>query len=79
MNKPNLEEKDFLNPNEAIDLFGLSRRKFYKLLQKNKKLDFVAMYGTRRLIVKGDFERYLKTHSELRRRDNYGGKIRNET
>ena len=55
MNKPNLEEKDFLNPNEAIDLFGLSRRKFYKLLQKNKKLDFVAMYGTRRLIVKDDF------------------------
>lgn len=79
MNKPNLEEKDFLNPNEAIDLFGLSRRKFYKLLQKNKKLDFLAMYGTRRLIVKDDFERYLKTHSELRRRDNYGGKIRNET
>ena len=79
MNKPNLEEKDFLNPNEAIDLFGLSRRKFYKLLQENKNLDFVALYGTRRLIVKDDFERYLKTHSELRRRDNYGGEIRNET
>ena len=79
MNKPNLEEKDFLNPNEAIDLFGLSRRKFYKLLQENKNLDFVALYGTRRLIVKADFERYLKAHSELRRRNNYGGKIRNET
>lgn len=79
MNKPNLEEKDFLNPNEAIDLFGLSRRKFYKLLKENKNLDFIAMYGTRRLIVKADFERYLKTHSEFKRRDNYGEKIRNKT
>ena len=31
MSKPILEEKDILNPNEAIELFVLSRRKFYKL------------------------------------------------
>lgn len=79
MSKPNLEEKDFLIPNEAIEFFSLSRRKFYKLLKENKHLDFVAMYGTRKLIVKADFERYLKTHSELRRRDNYGRKVGNET
>lgn len=66
MSKPRLEEKDFLNPNEAIDLFVLSHRKFYKLLQDNKHLDFMAMYGTRRLIVRTDFERYLKAHPELR-------------
>ncbi|MDO4468265.1 MAG: DNA-binding protein [Bacillota bacterium] len=79
MSKPRLEEKDFLNPNEAINLFVLSRRKFYKLLQDNKYLDFMAMYGTRRLIVRADFEKYLKAHPELRRRENYGGKTRNET
>lgn len=79
MSKPKLEEKEFLNPDETIDFFALSRRKFYKLLKENKNLDFIAMYGTRRLIVKADFERYLKTHSELKRRDNYGEKIRNKT
>ena len=33
MSKPILKEKDILNPNEAIELFVLSRRKFYKLLK----------------------------------------------
>ena len=78
MSKPRLDEKDFLNPSEAIELFTLSRRKFYKLLHENKHLNFMAMYGTRRLIVKADFERYLKAHPELRRRKNYGRKIRDE-
>ena len=45
MSKPILEEKDILNPNEAIELFVLSRRKFYKLLKENRKLGFLAMYG----------------------------------
>ena len=35
MSKPILKEKDILNPNEAIELFVLSRRKFYKLLKEN--------------------------------------------
>ena len=50
MSKPILEEKDILNPNEAIELFVLSRRKFYKLLKENRKLGFLAMYGSRKLI-----------------------------
>lgn len=33
MARPNLEEKDILNPSEAIDYFVLSRRKFHDLLQ----------------------------------------------
>lgn len=74
MSKPILEEKDFLNPNEAIDLFVLSRRKFYKLLKENKKLSFMAMYGTRRLIIRTEFEKYLQYHPELRRRENYDKK-----
>ena len=30
--KPKLNEKDLLNPSEAIELFGLSNRKFRALL-----------------------------------------------
>ena len=33
MAKPNLAEKDVLNPSEAIVYFVLSRRKFYDLLK----------------------------------------------
>ena len=40
MSKPILEEKDILNPNEAIALFVLSRRKFYKLLKETGSWDF---------------------------------------
>lgn len=78
MSKPRLEDKVYLNPNEAINLFMLSRRKFHKLLKDNNNLDFIAMYGTRRLIVRTNFERYLKAHPELIRRENYGRKIRDE-
>ncbi len=33
MAKPNLAEKDILNPSETIEYFVLSRRKFYDLLK----------------------------------------------
>ena len=32
MARPDLAEKDILNPSEAIEYFVLSRRKFYDLL-----------------------------------------------
>ena len=56
MSKPILEEKDILNPNEAIELFVLSRRKFYKLLKENRQLNFLAMYaynGAKMLLYQG--------------------------
>ena len=71
MSKPILEEKDILNPNEAIELFVLSRRKFYKLLKENRKLGFLAMYGSRKLIkliIRSEFQKYLDKHPELKRR-----------
>ena len=68
MSKPILEEKDILNPNEAIELFVLSRRKFYKLLKENQKLGFLAMYGSRKLIIRSEFQKYLVKHPELKRR-----------
>ena len=68
MSKPILEEKDILNPNEAIELFVLSRRKFYKLLKEKRKLGFLAMYGSRKLIIRSEFQKYLDKHPELKRR-----------
>lgn len=68
MKKPTAGQKDILNQEEAIVYFGLSRRKFYKLLQEGKNIPFMAMYGSRKLIIRTEFENYLEKHPELRRR-----------
>jgi excisionase family DNA binding protein len=68
MKKPTAGEKDILNQEEAIVHFGLSRRKFYKLLKEGKDTPFMAMYGSRRLIIRTEFVKYLEKHPELRRR-----------
>lgn len=68
MKKPMASEKDILNQEEAIAHFGLSRRKFYKLLKEGKDTPFMAMYGSRRLIIRTEFAKYLEKHPELRRR-----------
>ena len=43
MAKPNLAEKDILNPSEAIEYFVLSRRKFYDLLKNTDGEDFFGI------------------------------------
>ena len=68
MVKIELGEKDLLNPNETILLFDLSSRKFLALIRSGTKLDFIAFYGDRRLIIRTIFEKYLDEHTELRRR-----------
>lgn len=68
MAKTELSEKDLLNPNETILLFDLSSRKFLALIRSGTKLDFIAFYGGRRLIIRTIFEKYLDEHAELRRR-----------
>ena len=68
MAKTELGEKDILNPNETILLFDLSSRKFLALIRSGTKLDFIAFYGGRRLIIRTIFEKYLDEHAELRRR-----------
>ena len=67
MAKPNLAEKDILNPSETIEYFVLSRRKFYDLLKNTDGEDFLAYYGERKLIIRVAFEKYLLHHPELRR------------
>ena len=68
MAKTELGEKHLLNPNETILLFDLSSRKFLALIRSGTKLDFIAFYGGRRLIIRTIFEKYLDEHAELRRR-----------
>ena len=68
MVKTELGEKDLLNPNETILLFDLSSRKFLALIRSGTKLDFIAFYGGRRLIIRTIFEKYLDEHAELRMR-----------
>ena len=46
MNKPLLEDKDFLTVIETAEFFGLSRRKLFRLVEEGN-LPFMAMYGTR--------------------------------
>ena len=58
--KPKLNEKDLLNPSEAIELFGLINRKFRALLASEHRLPFLAVYGSRKLIIRQEFERYLQ-------------------
>lgn len=72
MKTKNLAEKDILNPEEAIELFVLSRRKFYAILSTEQELKFLAKYKTRNLIIRTEFANYLQKHSELRKRGTYG-------
>ena len=66
-NTDSSESKDVLNPTETIEYFGLSRRKFYSLLNERTKYSFIVLYGSRKLIIKSGFEKYLNAHPELRR------------
>ena len=56
--------KDILTPEEAIRHFGLSRRKFYRWMKKPHS--FVAYFRKRRLILRGELERYFRKHPEER-------------
>ncbi len=56
-----LGEKEYLNPEEAISHWNLSRRKFYRLLKKEGH-SFMAYFGTRKLILRVEFEKYLRNN-----------------
>lgn len=59
MKKPVLAEKDYMRTEEAVQLYGLSRRKLKRVLDEGQH-DFVAFYGKRKLILRQQFERYLE-------------------
>lgn len=60
MAKPDLGEKDILNPEEAIRYWNLSRRRFYDFLEQTDGGDFIAYYKKRKLIIRLAFEKYLQ-------------------
>ena len=51
MAKPNLEDKDVLNPQEAIEYWNFSRRKFLDFLEQTDGGDFLAYYKKRKVRV----------------------------
>ena len=59
MKKPALEDKSYLNLQEAVDFYGLSRRKLNRYLKENE-VPFLAYYGNRKLIIRDAFETYIE-------------------
>ena len=62
------KDKEILTVEETIKLYTLSRRKFHALLHEGSNSFSVKYYGERTLILKPQFEEYLGTHPEIRRR-----------
>jgi len=65
MARAELKSKDIFNPEEAVEFYRLSRRKFKKLLSQEEPLPFIAFYGKRKLIIRSEFERYVERHPEV--------------
>ena len=66
MKKPSLADKEVFNPSEAAEFYGLSRRRFFRMLDETDRLPFVAMYKTRKLIIRSEFEAFLRFHPETK-------------
>ena len=60
-----LGEKEYLNPSEAATYWNLSRRKFFRFL-KQGKYSFLAYFGNRKLILRVEFEKYLRANPRLK-------------
>ena len=63
-----LTAKAILNPGETIRLYNLSGRKFYQMIQCQKRLPFIALYNKRKLIIRSEFDKYLESHPEEKER-----------
>ena len=66
MARPNLGEKDILNPEEAIKYWNLSRRKFYQFLEQTDGGDYLAYYKKRTLIIRLAFEQFLYKNPKVK-------------
>ena len=66
MKKPSLADKEVFNPSEAAEFYDLSRRRFFRMLEEADGLPFVAMYKTRKLIIRSEFEAFLRFHPETK-------------
>ena len=66
MAKPRLEEKEFLNPEEAIRHWNFSSRKFYRFLDETDGGMCLAYYKKRKLILREAFEKYLQENPTVK-------------
>lgn len=60
-----LGEKEYLNPQEAILYWNLSAARFHRFLKEGVH-PFVAFYRKRKLILRCEFDRFLKENPETR-------------
>ncbi len=67
--KTKVEDKEVLTVEEAIKHYSLSVPKFRAIIREGNN-DFAVRYFKKRaLVLKPQFEKYLKEHPEIRRRD----------
>lgn len=66
MKKPELSEKTYLNIREAIELFGLSARKFTRFLKNGNCYSFLVFYHNRGLILREEFQRFLENEPKAK-------------
>ncbi len=66
MKKPELSKKTYLNVREAIELFGLSARKFTRFLKNGDHYSFLVFYHSRVLILHEEFQRFLENEPKAK-------------
>ena len=59
-------EKDFMNQDEAAAFSNRSRRKFFRLLATKEAAQVLAFYGQRKLIIRAEFEKYLRKNPQIK-------------
>ena len=65
LRKVQLEHKSIFNTEEAVTFYGLSRRKFKRLLEGDEELPFIAYFRKRKLIVRDEFETYMTENPDI--------------
>ena len=63
--KLSIGDKDLVNVDEAVRYYHLSRRKFSRFLDREEDYPFLVYYRKRKLIIRDEFEAYLKKHPEI--------------
>ncbi len=66
MIKPKISEKTYLNVREAIELFGLSARKFTRFLKSGDHYSFLAFYHNRVLVLREEFQHFLESEPKAK-------------
>ena len=64
--RPVLEEKGLLTVDETARCCHLSRQKLGQFLNRDEEYPFILFYGKRKLIVRDEFDAYLKKHPEVK-------------